>query len=97
MYEIDKAIVKGAKNITNRIGEIIVAENGSYLIEVDRFVRLSNGRIVYTIIENYKGFVIKFNKNGIYNYAIFNGKVSLEDGITSLAKVRQICDKLNSK
>jgi len=97
MKTIDKAKKLGAIDFEGRSKEVYNFKNGSYLAEIDRFVPLADGRIVYTEIEHYNGFIIKFNKNGIYGFAIFKGYKNLEDRIWKIADAKRICDELKSK
>lgn len=87
----NKAEKLGAKKFVNKEGEILNYENGAYLIEIDEFIKLKDGKIQYKPIEKYKGFDIKFCKNGIYNFSIFKGSKNLEDNITSIKRAKEIC------
>jgi hypothetical protein len=87
-----KAEEAGAKGFIEKIGQIIQYRNGQYLIELDEFVSLHDGKIQYKPIENYKGHQIKLDKNGTYNYCIFKGTTNLEDRIDSIKKCKKIID-----
>ncbi len=43
-------------------------------MEIDEFVPLKNGSIAYKPIKTYLGYEIKFQKNGVSNFAIFKNK-----------------------
>ena len=92
-----KAEAKGAKDFENKKGEILNYKNGAYLIELDEFVKLHDGKIEYKPIETCCGCQIKFCKNGNYDFTVFvNGK-PMEDRITSLKKAREICKDMKKK
>lgn len=90
--EKTKAEKLGAKDFIEKIGQILQYKNGQYLIETDEFVSLHDGKIQYKTIENYKGYQIKLDKNGSYNYCIFKGTKNLEDRIDSIKKCKKIID-----
>jgi hypothetical protein len=50
--------------------------------------KVRNGRITYKRIEHHAGYMIKYNNNGVYGYAIFKGAKCLEDNIWSLKQAR---------
>jgi hypothetical protein len=87
-----KAEQAGAKEYIEKTGEILQYKNGQYLIELDEFVKLHDGKIQYKPIESYKGHQIKLDKNGSYLYSIFKGATNLEDRISSIKKCKEIID-----
>lgn len=82
----------GAKDYTKKTGAILHYDNGQYLIELDEFIKLSDGSMKYKPIKIYKGYQIKLNKNGVYLYSIFKGKENLEDRLDSIKKCEEIID-----
>ena len=89
-----KAESCGAKKFERKIGEILEYENGSYLIELDEWVPLKDGKIVYKPIKSCSGHQIKFCKNGNYHYSVWKGNTNLEDRITSLKRAEEICKEM---
>ena len=71
-------------------------ENGQYLIELDQFVPLANGKITYRPIAYHKGFVIKLEKNGTLLFSVWKGKRNLEDRINSIAHAKEIIEELKA-
>lgn len=70
--------------------EVVNMRHGSYLIEIDEFIPLRNGKISYQTIKSIHGYTIKFNTNGIYGFSIWRGNNDLEDRFWSIARCEQV-------
>jgi hypothetical protein len=58
---------------------------------------IKNGKHTYKTIAQRKGFIIKYDNNGIHGFIVFKGKRQLEDGIWKFADAQRICDELAPK
>lgn len=70
--------------------EVVNMRHGSYLIELDEFIPLRNGKIAYRTIKSFHGYTIKFNTNGIYGFSIWRGNNDLEDRLWSIKQCEEI-------
>lgn len=52
--------------------------------------KLANGGLRYRKIKSVNKYLIKYNTNGVYGFAIFRGKIPLEDRIWSMSEAEQI-------
>jgi hypothetical protein len=77
--------------------KVVNFQEGSYLIELDEFIKLTNGRIYHKKIKDHKAYKIMFNTNGVYGFSIWKGNVCLEDRIWSLEEceksIKQMLEK----
>jgi hypothetical protein len=65
-------------------GMIINFKEGSYLLEKWDFIKLQNGSMKYTVVDKFKGGIIKFNTNGVQKFSVWKNDKCLEDGFTSI-------------
>ena len=70
--------------------EVVNMRHGSYLIELDEFIPLRNGKIAYRTIKSFHGYTIKFNTNGVYGFSIWRGNDNLEDRLWSIKQCEKI-------
>lgn len=75
-------------------GNVAVFEDyGDFLFDTGEFVELRNGKILYKNITDYRGYKIKYDKNGINFFSIWQNTTNLEDRITSLTKCKKIINE----
>lgn len=70
--------------------EVVNMKHGSYLLELDEFIPLRNGKIAYRTIKSFHGYTIKFNTNGVYGFSIWRGTNNLEDRLWSIKQCEEI-------
>jgi hypothetical protein len=92
-----KAESKGAKGYLNVVNEILNYDNGSYLTEIKKFVPLKEGKMAWASIKTYKGYEIKFNKNGIDYFGVFDGDKILSAKNTSIEDAKERIDSYSTK
>lgn len=63
-----------------------------YLLEIDKTIKIVNGKMKYTLIQHYKNHSIKFNTNGVHDFCIFRGSTLYEDNISSIQQAKNIID-----
>lgn len=86
-----------AKHFLDIKDEVVNMRHGSYLIELDEFIPLRNGKIAYRTIKSFHGYTIKFNTNGIYGFSIWRGNNDLEDRLWSIKQCEEIIESLTIK
>ena len=69
-------------NINNMV---INFEEGSYLLEKWDFYKLTNGKMKYKTVANFKGGIIKFNTNGVQGFSVWKNNKCIEDRLWSIA------------
>ena len=65
---------------------VINFKEGSYLLENWKFIKLTNGKMNYNFIRNFKGASIKFNANGVQGFSIWKDNKIIEDRFWSINK-----------
>ena len=71
---------------------VVNFKEGSYLIETWDFIKLSNGKMKYKTIRNYKGAKIKFNTNGVRGFSVWRNNKCLDDRFWSIEKAELFVD-----
>lgn len=72
--------------------EVVNMKHGSYLLELDEFIPLKNGKITYRTIKSFHGYTIKFNTNGVYGFSIWKGNNAMEDRLWSIKECENVID-----
>lgn len=83
-----------AEHILDIKVEVVNMRHGSYLVELDEFIPLRNGKIAYRTIKSFHGYTIKFNTNGLYGFSIWRGNNALEDRLWSIKQCEEIIENL---
>jgi len=85
-----------AEHLVNIREEVVNLSIGSYLLELDDFIPLRNGKTTYSKISTHRGYQIKFHNNGVYGFTIFKGATASEDRIWSIARCKEIIEEMIS-
>lgn len=72
---------------------VINFKEGSYLLEKWDFYKITNGKVKYKTVANFKGGVIKFNTNGVYGFSVWKNNKCIEDRFWSLEKAKKFIDE----
>lgn len=83
-----------AREMIDVKGKVINTKKGSYLIELDEYIPLKNGVIQYKMITSYKGYKIKFEKNGTCGFVIFKGSTPQEDRLWSIKQCKDAIEQM---
>lgn len=79
---------------TERKGDISFYEdetgNQYQQIEDGEIFKVRDGVMRYRTIKQIKGYIIKYNTNGVFGFCIYKGKICLEDRIWTLSEAERI-------
>jgi len=78
-------------------GEVIIFEEGYFLLEHWKFLKLHNGKQKYHFVRTFKSYDIHFDISGMQGFSIWRNGKNLEDRFWSIDKAESYILEISKK